>query len=79
MTDLFNPTDKITYAEKEACARRELAFRRRVYPRLINQGKLTQAEADRQIDIMASIAADYAKCCDIEASGRDQMRPVGRR
>lgn len=34
-------------------------MRKRVYPRWIEQGRMTQAEADRQIQIMEEIAGDY--------------------
>jgi hypothetical protein len=50
-----------TAAEKLACARREIAMRRRVYPGWIAGGRMTQAEADRQIAIMVAIAADYER------------------
>lgn len=50
-----------TAAEKRAAAERELKFRRRVYPRWIAAGKMTQKEADRQIALMEAIAADYAE------------------
>ena len=38
---------------------REIRQRQRVYPRLIAAGKLSQADADRQIAIMREIADDY--------------------
>ena len=50
-----------TAAEKLAEVRRELAMRRRVYPRLVDGGKLTQAESDRQIAIMEAVAVDYER------------------
>lgn len=50
-----------TRAEKRACAEREVKQRRRVYARLVAQGKMTQAFADEQIACMAAIAADYAE------------------
>lgn len=50
-----------THADKRACAEREAKMRRRVYPRWVEQKKMTQAEADREIAIMAAIAADYAE------------------
>jgi hypothetical protein len=73
MPDLFS-SDKITFRDKEACARRELEYRKRVYPRWIAAGKLKQAEADRQIEIMAAIVEDYAKAAELEMSGRDGPR-----
>ncbi len=47
-------------AEKYECAKREVRMRKRVYPRWVAQGKMTQAQADREIAIMEAIAADYA-------------------
>lgn len=71
MPDLF--AGNITYQDKEACARRELAKRREVYPRLIAAGKLSQDKADREIEVMSSIVDDYAKCVAIARSGRDRL------
>ena len=36
-------------------ARREVAFRRRVYPRLIAQGKLSREDAERETFLMIAI------------------------
>ena len=49
----------VTRADKRACLEREIRMRRRVYPRFVQSGKLTQAEADREIDVMEAILADY--------------------
>lgn len=45
--------------EKLNEALREIAQRRRVYPRLVSAGKMTQAQADRQTAVMQAIAEDY--------------------
>ena len=37
------------------CARREVAFRRRVYPRLVFKGKMTQLDSEREIALMLAI------------------------
>lgn len=50
-----------TDAEKRACAYRELKMRRRVYPRRVAEGRMTEAEADREIALMQAIAEDYAE------------------
>ena len=50
-----------TRKQKEAAAWRESKMRRRVYPRLVADGRMTQQSADRQIAIMEAIAADYAE------------------
>jgi hypothetical protein len=41
------------------CIERELKFRNQVYPRRVNEGKMTQMQADREIFLMEEIAADY--------------------
>jgi hypothetical protein len=50
-----------TRKQKEAAAWRESKMRRRVYPRWVEQGRMTQDSADKQIAIMEAIAADYAE------------------
>lgn len=48
-----------TPTEKRACIERELRMRRRVYPRRVADGKMTQAQADREIAVMEAILDDY--------------------
>lgn len=50
---------KFVIEEKLACAERELALRQRAYPRWVAIGRMSQAEADREIAIMAAIVDDY--------------------
>ena len=50
----------VTQEAKLRAVRREIRQRRRVYPRLIANGKMTQQEADHEIAVMEAIAADYA-------------------
>ena len=45
--------------EKLNEALREIRQRQRVYPRLVADGRLSQADADRQSAIMREIAEDY--------------------
>ena len=68
MPDLFN-RDLITNSDKEACVRRELSYRRRLYPRWVDAGRIQQEDAAREIEIMEAIAEDYAKCAAV-AEGR---------
>ena len=49
----------ISAADKLACAERELKYRRRVYGRLVERGKMDQREADRELELMEAIAKDY--------------------
>lgn len=50
---------KYTDLEKAMCAEREVSQRKRVYPRLVENGKMSQQGADRQIDMMREIAEEY--------------------
>lgn len=49
----------VTLADKIRSLRREIAMRHRVYPGRIAAGRMTQAEADREIEIADAILADY--------------------
>lgn len=50
-----------TAADKKKAIERELNYRRRVYPRWIADGRMTQKLADQQIEIFEAIRDDYAK------------------
>lgn len=58
-------TQKFTAREKEKEARRELSLRCRVYPRLVQIGKLTKEESERQIAIQQEIVDDYKAEADL--------------
>ena len=63
--------ETFTARQKQQAAAREVAQRQRVYPRLVEAGRLKHAEAERQIAIMQSIEADYRKLAEAEdAAGR---------
>ena len=49
----------ISAADKLQCAERELKYRRRVYGRLIERGKMSQREAERELQLMEAIRDDY--------------------
>jgi len=51
----------ITDEDKLAAVKRELGYRRRVYPRWIENGKMTQKLADEQIAVFEAIEADYVE------------------
>lgn len=55
----------ITARDKQLCAEREVAIRRRVYPRWVARGQMTQGDAEREIAIMETIAADYRSAADL--------------
>jgi hypothetical protein len=58
--------DRFTARDKQRAAAREVAQRQRVYPRLIEAGKMKQSDADLQIAIMSAMEADYRKAADAE-------------
>jgi hypothetical protein len=41
--------------------RRELAVRRQLYPKWVQQGKLQQVEADYRLDVLSDIILDYER------------------
>lgn len=43
--------------EQVACVERELRMRRRVYPRWVEAGRMTQAKADAEIRTMEAVLA----------------------
>lgn len=52
---LFPPTDAELLAAEINCIERELGFRRRVYPRWIDAGKMTKALADHETTTMQRV------------------------
>lgn len=63
MADLFC-SDEFTPADKLKSVERELGYRRRVFPRRVEMGKMKQADADREIALFEAIAEDYRKRLD---------------
>jgi hypothetical protein len=54
-----------TLPEMIADAKREVALRRSVYPRLVAAGRLKQSKADRQIAIMEAIVEKLKECASV--------------
>jgi hypothetical protein len=52
-------TTIITTADKLACAKRELALRQNVYPRWVEQKRMSGDRAAREIALMQAIVRDY--------------------
>jgi hypothetical protein len=50
---IYSAHDKLTAID------RELAYRRRVYPRLVANHQVTKQHADYQIAVLEAIAEDY--------------------
>lgn len=60
MTDLLaGALPPVTRAQKRDCIKREIAMRRRVYPRWVRGERMTQAKADEEIRVMEAILEDY--------------------
>lgn len=53
--------------EKLKAVRRELAFRRSLYPKWVKAGRIDQEKADREIAVMEAIAVDYEDVIRINA------------
>ena len=47
----------VTISEQLACAKREVGMRKRVYPRRVEAGRMTQAKADAETAAMEAIVA----------------------
>ena len=50
-----------------ACVKREVSMRRRVYPRWVENGKMTQRESDRQLEAMEAVQATLQALQDAAA------------
>jgi hypothetical protein len=50
---------EFTALDKYQAVLREINYRRKVYPRLIDRGQLTASAAKREIEIMVAIGQDY--------------------
>lgn len=50
-----------TARDKYQAIVRELKYRRHVYPRLIARGQMSQATADRELELMMAIGQDYER------------------
>lgn len=61
----------ITAEMKLAAMKRELGFRKHVYPNRIAAGKMTQAKADQEIAVTEAIIADYQAIVDKEKAAGD--------
>jgi len=46
---------KFSYDDMIACVRREIALRKRVYPKWVDQERMNQEKADREIECMEAV------------------------
>lgn len=59
-------SDRFTARQKQQAAAREVAQRKRVYQRLVDNHRMNPADAEREIAIMQEIEADYRQRADAE-------------
>jgi hypothetical protein len=57
----------VTAAEKLQCAERELSYRRRVYARLVERGKMSEQQRVEELRLMEAIRDDYRDLTNDEA------------
>lgn len=60
-----------TVEQLATCAEREVKQRRRVYPRCVEDRRMSQAFADEQLAMMEQIAREYRAKADAEAAKTD--------
>jgi hypothetical protein len=60
MADMWTAKDKLQ------CVERELKYREVVFPRRVADKKMTEKQAERELDIMRSIADDYRQQLEME-------------
>lgn len=71
-----HPMKSFTTADLLDAAERELAFRQRLYPRWVREGKMRQASATREIALMTAIAEHFRARMPAEPV-QGEMFPVG--
>jgi hypothetical protein len=59
-------TDIITTKDKLKCAERELALRQRVYPKFVEQGKMSEGQKEHELAAMQAIVDDYRAAVEKE-------------
>lgn len=71
-SEMFEPpsTADITMLEKLNEVERELGFRHGVYTRLVGEGKMTQATADKRILVMEAVRDDIRRLLEQENEAR---------
>ncbi len=66
----------ITLDDQIRCVKREIAMRRVVYPKWITQGKIDQAKADREIEVMEAVLKTLevlaSETLDLESADSNQ-------
>ncbi|BAR61278.1 hypothetical protein ACVIWV_005996 [Bradyrhizobium diazoefficiens] len=57
----------ISTTDKLRCVLREISYRKHVYRRRVADGFMTEAQANREIELMEAIAIDYRTMAAAEA------------
>lgn len=65
-----------TNAEKLRCIEREIAFRKRVYPRQVERGRMSIIQADAEMRTMEEIAEHFRKLVDSDQRDLFNGRPL---
>jgi hypothetical protein len=64
---------RFTLVDFAVCARRELKKRQQVYRRLVEEGRMDQAEADREIELMKAIADYFDRLANPHLPGTEHV------
>lgn len=67
MTDLFTDPRLGDLDEQIACLKREIGFRKRVYPRQVQKGIIKRADADRELATMQAVLVTLATLPHVDA------------
>lgn len=57
----MSDSGEITLKEKIRCLQREIAMRKRVYPRWVESGRMSYEDSQREIETMRAILGDYQR------------------
>jgi hypothetical protein len=64
---------RFTLVDFALCARREVRKRQQVYRRLVEEGKMNQVEADREIELMRAIADHFEELSNPHLPGTEHV------
>ena len=62
----MSETPVIPTAEKLACAERELKMRKKVYPRWVEEGKMSEGKATHELACIEALITDYRGAAEKE-------------
>lgn len=60
-----------------ACVEREIGFRQRVYPRWVQQGKMTQGKMDEELERMFAVRESLLELKRLREGGNDERGGKG--